>query len=689
MNRPRLVMECVCFVFGMSLAVNPGILLGQLSPSSTQTNTTTTTPTPGGGSASSTAPIETTLFAYRALSSDAEAISGEVSAVARANRRKIVIGTATDAASFAQWRAIMGEIAILDQRAVAIHNDLTNNLAYAPQLSLLPASLHVIISHSGSFALGQSAQFLVIVSNDPLAGPANGQIVVSAPALPNGLTLSSTPHGDGWTCQAGTINCSTNVANPPLAPGASTSVIVIPVKVAGNATPGQVTVTVTASGGGSIATTQSDTPTITSPPRGGEHLLIAPLQQATTPTTPTPAPTSPASPFSTALAAIPVFQALTQFIGQAFSVNETLTATQGSMTDLPLMNMVARHLRHDGVEVFEPSVYTPGLLKGADLQGTFLWDALYHLELHRIQLWADIATTSENLNHANFVTLNPTRYSPENVRTALLFAGEAQSYINAAQSLSSNIDSFEASLFGGQAASPSASPSATGNASPTGGATPTGGTTPAGSTTTPANSAQQTAVPLTGTQAVPQTPTSTTLAAGSGGNILPQIIGSDLLARRIWQSTTCAAGDVECLTNGVNFLAVHALESGGSELSKTNFWYGVHIFFSGGAVTTFSLYEARGDVVCSGVAYNYRGYVREKHYEAELHSGPAHDAILNTDFPCPDRAGAEIHVGMSIDDLIRAIGPPDAKDSGSFLYFSRHMKISSKGGWVTKVEKAK
>lgn len=125
------------------------------------------------------------------------------------------------------------------------------------------------------------------------------------------------------------------------------------------------------------------------------------------------------------------------------------------------------------------------------------------------------------------------------------------------------------------------------------------------------------------------------LAAGSGGNMLPQIIGSDLLARRICQSTKCAEGDFDCLTDGVNFLAVHALESGGSELSKTNFWYGMHIFLSGGAVATFSLYEAKGDLECSCISYNYRGYVREKHYEAELHSGPAHDAILNTDFPCP------------------------------------------------------
>jgi hypothetical protein len=680
MNRLKLAMACVCFVFGMSVAVNPRVVLGQLSPSTTQTNTATTTPTPGGGNASSTTPIETTLFAYRALSSDAEAISGEVSAVARANHRKIVIGTATDAASFAQWRAIMGEIAILNRRASEIDDDLTG-LDYDAPESLLPASLHVIVSHSGSFAQGRDGQVLVIVSNDPLAGPTTGPIVVTGSGLPTGLTLTSTPSGTGWDCQSGVINCSRHDANVPLQPGASFPEIVIPVKVASTAQPGQVTVTVAVSGGGSIATTGSDTPTITTPP-SPTHGGFLELQQPTTTAPTTSSPTPPASPFGTALTAIPTFIQLAQFLGQSFAVSETLSATQGTMTDPPLMNMVARHLKQDGVEVFIPSAYTPGLLKGGNLQDTYLWGALYELEGQRIQLWADIGTASASLNQANFVTLNPTKFDRDEVRLALAFAGQAQSYINAAQSLAANIDSFEASLFGGQPSTNSPSSTPTGNANPTSTAAPTSGTPATGA-------AQPSSVPFNGTQATPQTPTATTLAAGSSGNILPQILSSDLLARRIWDGTAFDAANFDYLTDGINFLAVHALEAGGSQLSKTNFWYGVHIYFSGGAVTTFSLYGANGDLVCSGIAYNYRGNVREKHYEAELRSGPTHDAILNTDFPCPDRPKADVQVGMSIDDLIRAIGPPDAEKSGTFQYFSRHVKISSKDGWVTKIEPTK
>ena len=685
MTRPKLATTCAFFAIGLSLSVNPEIVCGQLSPSTTQTNSATTTPTPGGGNANSTAPFETTLFAYRALSSDAEAISTEVSAVATENHRKIVIGTPTDAASFAQWRAIMGEIAMLNRRASEMHTDLTSLTPYIPHSSLLPASLHLVVNHQGSFAQGRDGQIIVIVGNDPLAGPTVGGIVVSGSALPTGLTLISTPSGAGWDCQPSVTLCTRHDVNDVLQPGASFPMIVIPVKVIGTAQPGPITVTIAASGGGSIATTGSDTPTIQAPPAAGHNFMA--VQQPQTTTTPTPAPTPPATPFGTALTAIPTFLQLAQFLGQSFAVNESLSATQGSMADLPLMNMVARYLKHNGVDVFIPSVYTPGLFKGGNLEDTYLWGALHDLENRRVQLWADIAVASEKLNHANFVTLNPTKYVLGDVKDALLYAGEAQSFINSAQSLAANIDSFEASLFGGQSASNSPSTTPTGNATPTGGVGPTGNTAPSGSTSpTNSTSPQSATTPFNGTQATPQAPTAIALATGSGGNILPQILGSDLLAQQIWGSTAFHADNFKDTADGVNFLAVHALESGGSQLSKSNFWYGVHIFFSGGAVTTFSLYEAKGDLVCSGIAYNYRGNVREKHYDAVLRSGPAHDAILNTDFPCPDHTEVNLRIGMPIDDLIRTLGPPEAQSSGIIRYPARQMTIYFKDDRVTRIE---
>ena len=65
---------------------------------------------------------------------------------------------------------------------------------------------------------------------------------------------------------------------------------------------------------------------------------------------------------------------------------------------------------------------------------------------------------------------------------------------------------------------------------------------------------------------------------------------------------------------------MHALESGGSQLSKSNLFLGSRIYFSGGAVATVGLYESDGKLACSGIAYGYKGYIREKDVERVLES---------------------------------------------------------------------
>jgi hypothetical protein len=625
MENSNLVLKGIGIVFSLVLMFGSENLKAQTAPTGSQT----ASPSPGGGITGGGAPIETTLFAYRALASDAEAVAAEVAFVATKNKKKIVIGTAADIASFAQWRAIMGESMLLERKAKAIRADLAS-LVYIPQLSLLPASLHIIVTHSGSFSRGRAGAFIVVVSNDPLAGPTAGPVTVTE-SLPAGLTLTAML-GLGWRCDPPPgVNCS---RNDVLLPGASYPAITISVSVANSAPPGALTNSVVVAGGGSVALSASDTVTVTAPGTigggaaragGGGPPGITPAE--------TPAATPPVSPLSVATSAIPALVQLAQFVATAFAVNQTLTASQGSMTDAPLMNMIARHLEHENIEVFLPSAYMPNLLKGGDLTNTYLWSSLTDLDDQRILLWSDIATASQLLNHANFVTLNPTKFRPPDVSAALLFAGQAQSYINAAQSLAASIDSFEASLFGGQSAAPASSPGPSGAANPSGTGNPSGNAGPAGSPS-PSGTTPASTNALTGTQATPAA-TTTQSPAGQGGNLLPQILCSDLLARRLWGSSPLTAENFDQVTESVEFLAVHALESGGSQLNKTNIFYGTHIFFSGGAVMTFSLYKAEGDVICSGFAYNYRGNVREKHYERALHSGAAHDAILSTDFPCP------------------------------------------------------
>jgi hypothetical protein len=75
-------------------------------------------------------------------------------------------------------------------------------------------------------------------------------------------------------------------------------------------------------------------------------------------------------------------------------------------------------------------------------------------------------------------------------------------------------------------------------------------------------------------------------------------------------------------------LAVHALESGGSQLTKSNLFLGSRYYFSGGAVASFYLYTFDGKLQCSGASYGYRGSIREKDLETGL--GASGAATIST-----------------------------------------------------------
>jgi hypothetical protein len=80
------------------------------------------------------------------------------------------------------------------------------------------------------------------------------------------------------------------------------------------------------------------------------------------------------------------------------------------------------------------------------------------------------------------------------------------------------------------------------------------------------------------------------------------------------------------------------LESGGNTLTKANLFAGSHLFFSGGAVSTFSLFKPDGSVICSGVSYGYRGFVTEDGMSAAINdqsSGSAAAGASNDKLPVP------------------------------------------------------
>jgi hypothetical protein len=65
-------------------------------------------------------------------------------------------------------------------------------------------------------------------------------------------------------------------------------------------------------------------------------------------------------------------------------------------------------------------------------------------------------------------------------------------------------------------------------------------------------------------------------------------------------------------------LSVHALESGGGQLTKSNLFLGSRVYFGGGAVASFALYDSDGAQICSGVGYGYKGNIREQSVENVL-----------------------------------------------------------------------
>lgn len=755
--RIAVIFSGICFLFA-----SPVI---QAQQNNQQNTTPSTPPSSGSGITGGTAPIETTLFAYRSLASDADGISREILALT-SDQTKIVIGTAADVTAFAQWRTIMQQILLLDARAKKIHDDFGDFQDYPqdgnpeplPTLSVTEA--HVTQTNSGKIQQNQTIMFILTVGNTSgITTPAVPVTVVFT--LPTGWQLSGNVKGSPqgyafgpavggnpqatWTCtpanDENSISCS---RNDPLQAYSSYQQIRIFATVgappAANATAPLATVSL--AGGGAppppILTVTLPVPSAAPAPKvKPSGKLGAEIEQlpsaATSPpsgtqSTPTTSTSTGTSPLSALTSALPVFATV---LNQALAVQQTLSSSQGAMTDTPLMNMVAERLRESQTTILIPSIYTPHLLRNGTLEDTYLWRALSQLEDDRAVLWTDLATASKLLSKATYIVQNSSKYGAPDVTAALEYSGQLQSLASSAQAVAASIDSFETSLFGGQPGNSSQqqtqnqqnqTPGSPGNqnGNPSGNA----GGNPSGNQTgnQPGNTANQTnngsqnqgngsngngnANPSGNSNATqnPQNGQQPSTAAGQPANTLPQILGADLLAHALWGDTSWpsapwtveqAAHAFASQTDKVNFLTLHSLESGGSQLTKSNFFYGTHIFFSGGAVATFGLYKVSGEVLCSGFAYDYEGNVREKRYNHALRL-PQLPAILSTDFSsckAPERKQITLRTGMTAPEAFavrvpyRTVRVADDSYTYEFDDFNQ-TRIVIKDGMVIKVMKA-
>jgi hypothetical protein len=320
-------------------------------------------------------------------------------------------------------------------------------------------------------------------------------------------------------------------------------------------------------------------------------------------------------------------------LASAFAVNESLASSAGAITDTPLINAVARSLHSSTVSVYVPSVYPPNLARNSGLTNTFIWDKIAELEDKRVVILSDIQTYLQALDDANTIAAAPAAsgYTPDDKVAAKRFANEAKTIAALVADLNSivaAIDTFEGSLFSGQTPSPAPSGNPNANGSGNGTGAPTGTTSPTGTTVAPPVNPNG---PNNGNPVAPAPSPQLTGGNQPGGTTLQQIMLGDLLAHEIWGGTDPPSEDV---LNTIHILSVHALESGGGQLTKSWLFTGSRIYFSGGAVATFSLYGVNGGIECSGYAYDYSGYIREKSFEKVLRENKSSTAVVTTDGSC-------------------------------------------------------
>jgi len=333
---------------------------------------------------------------------------------------------------------------------------------------------------------------------------------------------------------------------------------------------------------------------------------------------------------------------LLQTIASVTAVNETLAPTATNITDLPLMNLVAAELK--SAPVFAPSLLPSLLLQFGD-QGPYLGKGPLHDALDKLN-----TARQKALPIAGRVALQNWQVVANRAHDGDVpcteFAGKAKAAADELNAAIAAADSFTTSLFSGKLPQASvqsskapadksgAQPSAQTAGQPTGAAAKQNAKTQGKKSLKPPAGAQNGQLPDNSTPAAPlsnptfdnqgnaisedkagqaattdqgakagQTATASSPTA-PGAATLQQILVADLLYQALAANAKAVPFD------HVHFVEVHSLESGGGALTKSNLFTGSRIYFGGGAVTTFGVYDYAGALECGGVAYAYQGYVR-------------------------------------------------------------------------------
>lgn len=278
-------------------------------------------------------------------------------------------------------------------------------------------------------------------------------------------------------------------------------------------------------------------------------------------------------------------QTMVSTVASFSASTESLSAQSGSFTDATLVNLVANSLVRQKVTlVYVPGVVPPNIMTVPPAEGppayisdsdrthSYLYRGLADLDQNRMVLQKELKSVFDGKCKKDM---------PDRIVLTKLVTVAA-----------TTADKFENAILGGPLVIPSTSLLTV----PSSPQSPP--RKPAGAKPSP-----QTPGAISNTITVNAAPASPPTQA-SNPSPLQQLLYVDLLLRQL------AYGETSPVLRDVYVLSVHALESGGNQLTKTSTFLGTRVYYSGGSAATFTLIGSNGSMVCSGIAYGYRGFVK-------------------------------------------------------------------------------
>ena len=279
-------------------------------------------------------------------------------------------------------------------------------------------------------------------------------------------------------------------------------------------------------------------------------------------------------------------QTLQSFFGIA-AINQSVATSTVSVTDAPIIGMVAAPLVQAGFNVIVPGMFPPGVASNPAL-------GPHSVLNHELSALEDRHGKLESASETCQSALDARVQTPGNLanrRTARESVSEARAdtmplhaLIAALDAGVSVIESFENSLFVGSAGQ------------------------------------------------------STDGAAEAASPPLQRILLGDLLAVQLWNSREEPTNDDLAR---VHFLVIHPLEAGGESLTKSNVFIGTRVYYGGGGVITFTLFSPSGFIECAGTAYGYHGDVKSSDVERRLGDGSQPQVAAQCGKPPADSARAK------------------------------------------------